>query len=121
FKTPAVPAYSLASGPNLRSSVTGALGVARQSHVARTARRNNNLPRLLVGVSPGCGLPVMGSNQPGAPGPLIFCAEDSHGHFRRIRIRRNAMVEQIFGRLLHLDIARERCHDGLADAFRAHY
>src|SRR5205807_6521843 len=71
FKTPAVPAYSLASGPNLRSSVTGALVVARQSHVARTARRNNNLPRLLVGVSPGCGLPVMGSNQPGAPGPLI--------------------------------------------------
>src|SRR5205823_2836436 len=120
FKTPAVPAFSLASDPNLRYSVTGALVVARQSR-RPDGSTNHNLPRLLVSVSLRLQISHGGSNQPRAPRPLVLCPQDGHRHFRRVRISGNAMVEQIFGSFLHLDIAGKRRHYRLADALRFHF
>src|SRR5512132_719795 len=60
------------------------------------------------------------SKQAGAARPFVFCPEHGNGHLRRVRIRRHAVLEQVFGRFLDLHVAGERRNDRLVDALRLH-
>src|SRR6476469_2745649 len=61
------------------------------------------------------------SKQAGAARPFVFRAQHRDRHLRRIRIRRYAVLEQVFGSFLDLDVTCERRDDGLVDALRLHF
>src|SRR6478609_2276025 len=61
------------------------------------------------------------SEKSGAPRPFIFRAQHRDRHLGRIRICGNAVLEQVFGGFLDLDVPGERRDDGLVDALGFHF
>src|SRR4051795_5668282 len=62
----------------------------------------------------------LGSQQPGAAGPLVLRAEHLDRDLGRVGIGRNAVLVEVLGRLLDLHVAGKRGDDGLHLALLTH-
>src|SRR5262249_53879198 len=60
------------------------------------------------------------SDQPGTTRPLVLGAEDRNRHLGRVRIRRDAMIEEVLRGLLDFDVPGKRGDDWLVCTFGSH-
>src|SRR5262252_3566617 len=60
-------------------------------------------------------------DQTGTSRPPVFGTEHGHRYLGGVRVRRNAVIEEVLGGLLDFDVACKRGDDGLVYALGAHF